>query len=188
MKKYYATQLKSSPKSLNGDFENIVKKEEFLVYLGQGIDMDIEVGQESVFIDDIGRGGGGITEWGEIYSAVKYMATLYIQGILVNALYDLLKKYFISAIAIFRKSKHINETFHFNIDVENNSQYHFVFFSYIDENDFENAWDAMPNFVVNNQISPNNSVDCYFDTKSKKWNVVGKRELDHEHVAKYKIY
>lgn len=188
MNKYYATQLKITPSSINDSFGNILKREEFLIYIGQGVDMDIEANQGSIFIDDIGRGGGGIVEWGEIYSSIKYMATLCIQGILVNALYDLLKKYFISAIKVFRKSKLINQTFHFNIDLENNSQYHFVFFSYIDEEDFKNAWDAIPDFITSNQIAPDTSLDCYFDTKSKKWNVVGKIELNHDHIAKYKIY
>lgn len=87
MKKYYATQLESKMSDLDNNFENLLKKEEFLVYIGHGADAEIKIKKGSVFVGDIGRGGGGITEWGEIYSAMKYMATLCVQGVL----YDLLK-------------------------------------------------------------------------------------------------
>lgn len=188
MKVYYANKLDGGCRSLNENFDAILEKEKFLIYLGQNVKVDSDFGSVAVLSDDIGRGGGGIIEFGEIYSAVEYMGAIIIKGLAVKAIYELAKDYFTPMLALFKKSKQVGKTLHFNINTEDNSQYHFVFFSYMDEDDFRTAWDLMADFVLKNKAIANTSADCYFDTKSKKWHVVGKRELLHKNIKKYKIY
>ena len=42
MNKYYATQSKINLDSINDSFKNILKREEFLIYISQDTDTDIE--------------------------------------------------------------------------------------------------------------------------------------------------
>jgi len=186
MKKYSAHE-EGTCSEIGGNFEKILKREGFLIYLGQGIHDDIELGGVAVFNDDIGRGGGGIDCSGEIYGAIQFMATAGVAGVIGGYSFELSKKFITYTKKLFNKARGIGETLHFNVDVEGNSQYHFIFFSYFDEDDFENGWEKVPAFISDNRIQKNVSVDCYFDTKKCKWHIVGERDLSNEHNTKHQI-
>lgn len=186
--KLYSAHKEGGCSEINQNFERILGEEKFLVYFGQGVEVDLELEGTAVFSDDIGRGGGGITSWGEVYDAVQYMASLALSGVVGGISYSLFEKYTPVIKKLFKKSKTIGKTLHFNVDIEGGSQYHFVFFSYITEEDLENGWKEISKFVSEKEIPKNTSVDCYFDTKSKKWHIVGERDLSSEYEAKYRVY
>lgn len=187
MKKYLAYEM-GNCSEINQNLEKILTSEEFIVYIGQAVELDDDLGDVAVFYDDIGRGGGDIGEVGSIYGAVKYMAAFAIGSVTSGIFYDEFKRYFSVVANLFKKSKKIGSTLHFYVDTMENTQYHFVFFSFIDQGDFEKAWREIPTFIVKNSLPKNKSVDCYYDTKKCEWHIVGERDLSNVNVDKHKIY